>query len=1055
MKCLLTVTSFALCVLAFAAPAPPRTALTLARAGQPAATIVIAEEATRAAQFAAYELQWHLQQISGAQLPIVRDDATVSGVRLLVGESQATQALGLKAAGLKTQEYLIRFAPGTLVLMGRDKDDRGAVKYSQTPDAEALATWPGVWDEQGTMYAVYDFLERYCNVRWLNPTESGADCPKQPTLTVSGSSLQRAPFFRYRYVVYYGVENYDYHTGLWQWGSEGYKKWEAAAYPELQRRFQGVAYTVAKRGWNQLFRLRHREGGEICVGNHSLYGYYARFWEAEQGKEGLFEGQHPDWFAQGYAGKPPQMCYTSRGLIEQVAQDAREYFDTGKSYPGAINGGDFFCVEPMDNDAFCKCPDCRQWLTGQDADSPFFSNGRHSDYFFNFVNEVAKEVRKTHPDKWIVTLAYMTHAEHPSKVKLEPNIVVQYCFACQRLNYDRPSYEHEWAQLERWRKLEPDRPLYLWLYYTFPVEIANNGSFHCFPGFFAQAIGEQFDLFRKLNLRGMFHCGYGQDVEAYVTYRLMDNPDLKMDALLDEYFTRLYGPAAGPMRKLYETIEKTYANPANYPEAIASGRIEGHHHQTEEVAWGYLGNEKRMAQLGKLMAQATAAAQTPEQKHRVELFALGTWDYMVAGRQLYMEHAKARYGGQSAVLRVPYSPISPGAWQAVDLTGTEALALTGWRSRIAEPSRRKVTARLLQDGQYLYLQLEEEGIDPRTLKSPADIVSGDYWEVLLATRRGGPARKLLIGPKGRLLDGAVPNAPVMHTEGRNRWLVSGAFPLDMLLPGISPGGHVFMNIARRCAGSDDEPVWSATFGDFEDPAALRELVLDPAGTIPSGLLSAEELKRLDTDGLVARWRLDEGQGVVVKSGGPGAPAGKLVNGATWVTDAGRAAVRLEDSRRQCLEFGNAPQVNFTGPLTMLLWVKYEPTDTWYPGLLGKGYEDSGTYGLHLRPGNTPWFEIDSPDGTRNIYNPTDLPVTAGQWCHVAATYDGTTMRVYVNGREAGFGKAVTTTIRTTGEPLRFGWLGSYGHFNGCVRDLSLYSRALPAVEVFARYRAGK
>jgi hypothetical protein len=74
---------------------------------------------------------------------------------------------------------------------------------------------------------------------------------------------------------------------------------------------------------------------------------------------------------------------------------------------------------------------------------------------------------------------------------------------------------------------------------------------------------------------------------------------------------------------------------------------------------------------------------------------------------------------------------------------------------------------------------------------------------------------------------------------------------------------------------------------------------------------------------------------------------------------------------------------------------------------------------------------------------------------VAATYDGTTMRVYVNGREAGSGKGVTTTIRTNAEPLRFGWLGSYGYFNGCVREASVYRRALSGAEVFGQYLAGK
>jgi hypothetical protein len=233
------------------------------------------------------------------------------------------------------------------------------------------------------------------------------------------------------------------------------------------------------------------------------------------------------------------------------------------------------------------------------------------------------------------------------------------------------------------------------------------------------------------------------------------------------------------------------------------------------------------------------------------------------------------------------------------------------------------------------------------------------------------------------------------------------------------------------------------------------LILDGPETIPADLPTAEELRRLDTQGLVARWRLDEGQGFTVKSSAPGELPGTLTNKPQWVRDAGRSVVRLEDSRRQCIDFGSPPAVNLTGPLTMLVWVKYESSEVWYPGLLGKGYEATGTYGLHLRPGLTPWFELDSPDGTRNIHNPTDLCLTPGQWNLVAATYDGDMMRVYVNGREAGTGKGVETTISTNEEPLRFGWLGSYGHFNGCVRDISLYDRALSAAEVFAQYKAGR
>ena len=49
---------------------PAKATLTLAQNGQPAATIVVARKPTRAAQFAAYELQWHLKQITGGDFRI-------------------------------------------------------------------------------------------------------------------------------------------------------------------------------------------------------------------------------------------------------------------------------------------------------------------------------------------------------------------------------------------------------------------------------------------------------------------------------------------------------------------------------------------------------------------------------------------------------------------------------------------------------------------------------------------------------------------------------------------------------------------------------------------------------------------------------------------------------------------------------------------------------------------------------------------------------------------------------------------------------------------------
>ena len=99
-------------------PPPPTPPLIISRDGHPEATIVIGRKVTRAAKFAAYELQWHLEQITGGKFAIAHEDEEIAeGVRILVGESQATRDLGVVTEALGCQEYVIRFASGTLALV--------------------------------------------------------------------------------------------------------------------------------------------------------------------------------------------------------------------------------------------------------------------------------------------------------------------------------------------------------------------------------------------------------------------------------------------------------------------------------------------------------------------------------------------------------------------------------------------------------------------------------------------------------------------------------------------------------------------------------------------------------------------------------------------------------------------------------------------------------------------------------------------------------------------------------------------------------------------------
>ena len=184
--------------------------------------------------------------MTGTVLPVVADSDPLPRPAILVGESAATRALGLASADFAPQEYLIGFRPGALVLMGRDADDRAAVDYQNA------ATFPGDFDEQGTVYAVYDFLERFCAVRWYLPTELGEVIPARSTLTVEGGDLRRRPAMTYRYV--YRGENLPADLIGDTIEREG-------GYPSLDQRS------------SRLFMRRMRQGGERYNANHSFYGY--------------------------------------------------------------------------------------------------------------------------------------------------------------------------------------------------------------------------------------------------------------------------------------------------------------------------------------------------------------------------------------------------------------------------------------------------------------------------------------------------------------------------------------------------------------------------------------------------------------------------------------------------------------------------------------------------------------------------------------------------------------------------------------------------------------
>lgn len=611
--------------------------MVLVRDGEPAATIVISAGALVSVKLAAAELQEHVEKITGARLPIATDAEPVEGARILVGSSEATRLLQLHRQELhpfQPQEYAIHFEPELLVLIGRDRE-HGWKAFDMAGDLFSP------FDEIGTLYAVYDFLERFCGVRWYLPGEFGLVYPRTRTLEVKVRNLRRAPAMKYRWV-------------------------DAARLPEDPSLdlFANPRPELTGGREQMLFLLRQRAGGERFHCTHA--------W-AKYGDE--LQAAHPDWFAQGYGAelhKNPQPCFSNPEFVAQVVQDARRYFDdditpdlwrriehavTEYRYfhgPNFPQWGDYFALNPMDHSQWCRCAKCQAQMRPQER--PGYWSGYASDYIWGFANRVAREVGRKHPGKYLSLFAYWDYFALPS-FEVEPNIAVQVCMLT-RDAWWVPAWKQRYLdQLAHWGGQE-GRRLFLWLYYCFPYMDATNGSFRPFPPFFAHTVVEQMGLFHRHGVRGFFiqpsYLGGGgrhalmDALELYVTFRLADDPTLDGNRLIEEFFTGFYGAAAAPMRRLYEEIEATYMSAelrATAPEDAGK----------EAVDWGVLGNAERMARWSNLMEQAKSLARADMEQQRVAAFEGSIWNYMVAGKQAFEQRDE-----NAPADTTPAAPAQPG-----------------------------------------------------------------------------------------------------------------------------------------------------------------------------------------------------------------------------------------------------------------------------------------------------------------------------------------------------------------------------------------------------------
>lgn len=96
--------------------------LTLVSEGKSHCIIVIPAVPNDGADFAAKDLQWHFKKVTDADVAIINDRETVPDglLPIYVGSSRGTEKRGITTDQLVEQEYLLKFLPDAIVLVGKD-----------------------------------------------------------------------------------------------------------------------------------------------------------------------------------------------------------------------------------------------------------------------------------------------------------------------------------------------------------------------------------------------------------------------------------------------------------------------------------------------------------------------------------------------------------------------------------------------------------------------------------------------------------------------------------------------------------------------------------------------------------------------------------------------------------------------------------------------------------------------------------------------------------------------------------------------------------------------
>jgi len=456
--------------------------------------IVLPDKPTPQEDFAAKDLQAHVEKLTGKKLAIVADADLKDQTPLAVGKCEATlKKLGVQVDfdGLGIEGIAIETKGPALVLAG---------------------------NKRGVLYAVYTFLEDSCGCRWFTP-----DCtviPKTGDIKIADLKVRRLPPLELRSTDYPCSRPADW---------------------AVRNKMNGTQTDIDE-----------AHGGKVS------YSHFVHTFNQILDATKEFD-KHPEWFSEvkGQRVKDgTQLCLTNPEVLAIAKKTVREWI--AKSPEATI-----FSVSQNDWGNPCECKDCKALADAE---------GSKAAPLIAFVNAIADDIAKDHPDKLIDTLAYQWSRKPPKSLKPRPNVCVRLCSieCCFAHPLDGCEMNKTFVDdIRGWNKLT--NRLYIWDYV---INYAH--SVMPFPNL--AVLRPNIKFFVGNGVKGMYEeaCYYTkaselQELRTWIIAKTLWNPNADTQKAVDEFLPAYYGAAAPAVRQYVDLLLKQVADHKDWHTTIYYG----------------------------------------------------------------------------------------------------------------------------------------------------------------------------------------------------------------------------------------------------------------------------------------------------------------------------------------------------------------------------------------------------------------------------------------------------------------------------------------------------